>query len=161
MNKKLVLIITSVVVAVAIICCGALLIIKNVGNTVLSLNSKTALAGDTVELTLSIDKNHGIWGGPIVINYDAESISFVSCANGGVFDECEVNSNEGEVVLLVTQSDFENTKANGVVATLNFKVKVSAEKGDFDISFNGESNLCNIDEEIVEINYNNGKIKVK
>ncbi len=161
MNKKLVLIISSFVLALAVLICGAILIVKNTGDTVITLSNATALAGDTVELPLEITKNHGIWGGQIIINYDTDAINFVSCSNGEVFDECEVNNNDGEVVLLVTQSALENTNVNGLIANLNFKIKISADKGSYDITFNADTNFCDSDEKLIELTLNKGKITVK
>ncbi|MBQ8740990.1 MAG: hypothetical protein IJY79_05530 [Clostridia bacterium] len=160
-NKKIIIIIAAVVLAVAILVTGIVLISKNLGDTTVYLDEKKALAGDTVQIPLSISKNHGIWGGQIIINYDSDAISFVSCSNGEVFDECEVNNNVGEVVILVTQSELEDTKESGLIANLNFKVKVSADKGDYDIIFNAETNFCDSDENMVEPILKKGVISVK
>jgi len=62
---------------------------------------------------------------------------------------------------LVTQSDLDDTKENGLIATLNFKAKVSADKGEYDISFNTETNFCDSDEKMVEPIFKKGVITVK
>lgn len=163
--KKLVLIIVCAVLAVALITVGTVFAVdlfkNHIGTTVISFENKTVLAGDTVEIPLSISKNHGIWGGQIIINYDSDAINFVSCSNGEVFDECEVNSNVGEVVILVTQSELEDSNENGLIANLNFKVKVSADKGDYDIAFDDETNFCDSDENMIEPILEKGVITVK
>ena len=160
MNKKFYLII-SILLASVLFICGAFLIINNLGDTVVALGSKKAAVGETVEIPLSIDKNKGIWGGQIIIKYDSDSLSFVSCENAGVFDGCEVNNNEGEVVILVTQNELENTKKDGDVAKLKFKAKISADAGDYDITIDENTNFCNVNEEIIDVTLKNGKISVK
>ena len=164
-TKKLILIIVAALLAVVLATIGTIYgikYIKNyVGDTVISLESKTALAGDTVKLPISIIKNHGIWGGQIIISYDANSLEFVSCANGEVFDECETNSNDGTLNLLVNQSDIDDSNVNGIVATLNFKIVENAKKGSYKISFSGDSNFCDKNADIVELKLENGVVTVK
>lgn len=164
-TKKLILIIISSVLAVALITVGTVFAVdlfkNHIGTTVISFENKTALGGDTVQLSFGVVKNHGIWGGQIKINYDATAISFVSCANGSVFDECEINSNDGSVNLVVNQSDLEDSKANGTIATLNFKIKENAKKGDYKIEFDEITNFCDANSEIIEPILENGVITVK
>ncbi|MBQ8266969.1 MAG: hypothetical protein IJZ21_01105 [Clostridia bacterium] len=168
MNKKLkkliLIIVASILAAVLLIFAtiGAVKFVKNhIGTTVISFENKTALAGDTVQLSFNVVKNHGIWGGQIKINYDATAISFVSCANGDVFDECEVNGTDGSVNLVVNQSDLEDSNVNGTIATLNFKIKENAKKGDYKIEFDQITNFCDEDSEIIEPILESGVITVK
>lgn len=161
MNKKLVLTIISVILAVALITTGVILIINNVGDTVVSFESKTALAGDTVKIPFSIAKNHGIWGAEVHISYDPDVLSFASCANGDVFDECEVNDENGTVNLIINQSALKNSKSNGVIAILSFKISDAAQSGDYEISFDDDTAFCDIESELVEVVLENGVITVK
>lgn len=162
--KKLLFKICIVVLIVAIISVGTFFTVKyiknNIGDTVVSLESTTALAGDTIKIPFSISKNNGLWGGQIKINYDENAFEFISCAKGDVFDECEVNSNKGSVNLIVNQTVLANTKEDGLVASLNFKVKNLAKNGDYEISFDSETNFCNADAEIQEVIFEKGTITV-
>lgn len=165
-TKKLILIIVAAILAAVLLVFATIATVKyvknNVGDTVISLENQTALAGDTVKIPFSINKNHGIWGGEIQINYDADALEFVSCANGSVFDECQANSNEGFVKLIVNQSgEFDVSKTNGLIATLNFKIKENAKKGDYNIEFDEITNFCDKDTQIIEVVFENGKITVK
>ncbi len=152
MNKKIILIIVASVLAVALVTTGTIFVIKyinnNVGNTVLSFESKTALAGDIVKMPITLNKNHGFYYGQITVSYNADAIEFVSCASGEIFDECEVNDVDGTVVMLVNQSDLSNTKINGTLATLNFKIKETAAKGEYKIEFvhDEQTAFCNLSE---------------
>ena len=164
-TKKVILIIVSAVLAVALLAVGTVFAVKyiknNVGTTVISFESKTALSGDNVQLSFEISKNHGIWGGQIKINYDATAISFVSCANGNVFDECEVNDVDGSVNLLLNQLELKSSDINGIIATLNFKIKENAKKGDYKIEFDKSTNFCDENAEIIEPILEGGVITVK
>lgn len=163
--KKLVLIIVASILAAVLLTfatIGAVKYVKNhVGTTVISFENKIALAGDTVKLPFSIIKNHGIWGGQIIIKYDAAALEFVSCANGDVFDECEVNGTDGSVNLVVNQSEMTNSKLNGIIATLNFRIKENAKKGNYTIDFSETTNFCDKDGEMLEPILKNGAITVK
>ncbi len=163
--KKLIFKICIVVLIVAIISVGTFFTVKyiknNIGDTVISLEGTTALAGDTIKIPFSISKNHGLWGGQIKINYDEKAFEFISCANGDVFDECEVNNNTGSVNLIVNQTVLANTKEDGLVASLNFKVKNLAKNGNYEISFDSETNFCNADAETQEVILESTTVTIK
>lgn len=163
--KKILLIIIAAVLAVALITLATMNVIKYiknyVGDTVISFENQTALTGDTVKIPFSIIKNHGLWGGQVKINYDANVLEFVSCANGSVFDECEVNGAKGSVNLIVNESGLDDSKANGTIATLNFKIKETAKKGDCKIEFDKTTTFCDNEGEIIEIKFTDGIITVK
>ncbi len=173
MNKKtkISIIIATLILAVAIIVSGALLIVNNVGKTTLFIESETALAGDTVRLPISINKNHGLFVGQIVIKYNADALEFVSYSNGDVFLQCGANDDDGTVIIILNHNGIENTKSDGVVATLNFEIKETTLKGEYPISFYLPENVedgtyfakvQNLEDESWIIpNCENGKIIVK
>lgn len=165
MKKNLFLVIVAIILAIATITVGVLLIVKNMGEAQLSVGNAKGIAGDTVEVPIIIDKNPGIWGGQIIIDYDSDNFSFVTISNGEIFDYFESNDTGESVVILAntlsTQAKLENTNKDGVVAIINFKIKSSAKKGDHNISVSTATNFCNAKEEIVEIAYVDGTIKVK
>ena len=165
MNKKLILIIVATILSAALITTGTIFAVRyiktHVGKTVISFENETALAGDTVKLSFSINKNHGLWGGQIKINYDAKSLEFISCTNGNVFDECEINDTNGSVILVVNQSELVDSNVNGIIATLNFQINETAAKGDYEIEFDQITNFCDQESELVEPILQNGKITVK
>lgn len=166
-TKKLILIIVACILAVAIIVLSAVLIIKNLGPCMLNIESKTALAGDDVSLSVSIDKNPGLYIGVMSVKYDTSALTFVSCGNGDVFDEREINSLDGEVVILVSQSGLKDTDKDGVIVNLNFTVKENASKGEYDIRFDfsdremtGFRNVKD-PETYIDFEFQHGKITVK
>lgn len=132
----------------------------------ISIGSGKGSTGDTVEIELDINNNPGIWGGQIIIDYNYINLSFESVSNGTVFESCEANDTGKCVVLVVTHtitsdSQLKNSTADGIVATLKFKVKTGATKGSYDLTVNSESNFCNAKEEMVALTFDSGTIKVK
>lgn len=161
MNKKLLFPIVAIILAIATITVGVLLIIQNMADCEVVIGQESALAGDTVSIPVTIKNNPGIWGGQIIIDYDSKNLSFLSMTGGTVFDECQVNDTGENVAILVTQSALKDSKADGEIAVLSFKVKESAKKGAKKITFNDESNFCNIDQKMIEPVLKDGKITVK
>ncbi len=165
MNKKRFLSILAIFGAICLAIALVTVIVgthfKGIGVTKVSLGSAKGVSGDVVEIPLKIKNNSGIWGGQIIIDYDSDNLSFVSASNGKVFDVCNVNDAGDCVAILATQSGFENSKNNGVIATLKFKVKISADKGTQSLKFNSDTNFCNADEEMIELVLKDGTITVK
>ena len=158
MKKKLFcMCLILILVALFAVGCG-----DNTGNGMsVSIGDATALAGDTVKLPFSMEGNSAVWGGQVIINYDSSAFEYVSCSNGELFDFCEDNDNKGQLAIVVTQMDDKNTDKNGLVATLNFKVKTTADDGEYTISFDKETNFSNIEGELKEVFYDNGTVTVK
>lgn len=132
MKKRFVLVITAVLL-IAIFMTGC----ASFTTPVLSIENQTALVGDTINLPIKIEKNSGLYVGQIVIHYDPEVFEFVSGGNGDVFDEGVVNGKDlnGTVMIIVNQSGVKDTKKDGTLASLNFKIKDTAARGDSEISF--------------------------
>lgn len=148
----------SVVIALSILFTGCGDVKKG---TKISLEDADGLAGDTIKLPFSISDNCGLWGGQVIINYDSSAIEFESCTNGVVFDMCDYNDNKGQLSLVVTQFDENDTKDNGLIATLNFKIKDIADDGEYKISFDTNTNFSNIEGELKEISFEDCTITVK
>ncbi len=164
-TKKLIAKIIAILLSICVVIFGTIFTVKyiknNVGDTVLYFENQTALKGDVVKLPLYVNKNHGIWGGQLIIKYDASNFEFVSCANGNVFDECEINDNSGMVNIIVNQTELNNAIQNGLVLTLNFKIKETALKGDYNITFDTQTNFCDKDAETMDVVLKEGCISVK
>ncbi len=130
-------------------------------DTTISIGDASALAGDTVKLPFSISGNKGLWGGQVIINYDASVFEYVTCTNGDLFDRCDDNDIDGQLCLVVSQSDAKNISKDGLIATLNFRIKDTADDGKYDISFDKETNFSNIEGELKEVLFENGTVEVK
>ncbi len=162
--KKLVLII-AVVLALVLLTFGTVKVVKYVknyvGDTTIYFENQTALTGDTVKLPLSITKNHGLWAGLLKIKYDSSALEFVSCANGTVFDECEVEAGKDIVSIIINMSELQDVKENGLVVTLNFKVKENAKKGSYNVECSTDTEFCDVNGEPKGIVLEKGSITVK
>lgn len=169
MNKrqKTNIIILASVVGLALVVIAAVCIIKdikyNVGNTEVYIESKTALAGDTVKAPIVVAKNcgDGLWGAQIEIDYDSDALEFVSCANGEMLEICQPNSETGRVIIVLENADKDNVKKNGTLATLNFKIKEGTVKGDYNLKFSENSAFATVDGEMIYPDFKDGVITVK
>lgn len=138
LKEKLIPIIGLSILVVVLIVSTVLLLVKNVGKTILQIESQKVIPGNEISIPITIDKNHGFFNGQIILEYDSGALEFISCENGEVFDECTAYRPNGEdsIIIVVEQTaKLENTEVDGVVAMLNFKVRESAKKGTYPISF--------------------------
>lgn len=166
-NTKLILIIVACVLAVVILVAGLFIVIKKMRPCTLKIDSKTVLSGDNVTLSVVLDNNPGIYVGAMSIKYDPKVLTFISCANGDVFDERVINGLDGEVVIVLNQTGLKDTKNDGVVVTLTFNVKETAPKGEhnvyFDFADREMTGFRNVKdpEKYIEFKFEHGKITVK
>ena len=155
MKKKLCLALVLVTLIVTMTGCSLF------SDTTISLDGTTALAGDNIKIPFSISNNKGLFGGQVIINYDRDVFEFVSCTSGDVFGRCESNDEDGMLCLLVTSVEPKDIRDDGLIATLNFRIKDLAQDGDYEIAFDEETNFCNINAEIQEIAFKNATVTVK
>ncbi|MDO4608367.1 MAG: cohesin domain-containing protein [Clostridia bacterium] len=164
MNKKFIPKIAAAALAV-IIAVVAIFVILNLGDPIVSLGSNAALPGDTVEIPLEIDKNHGVLAAQIYIEYDTDNIKFDSYSNGEVFDMCWANEENGKLAIIVVMNDDEESSKDGLVATLKFKAKISADEGDYKLKFDKETMFIDYNPDPnadrLDIKYKSGNITVK
>ncbi len=162
MNKKLITKISVIGLAFIVAAVAIIICINNIGDPIISLGNNTALPGDTLEIPLEIDKNHGVLAAQVYINYDADNLKFESFSQGDVFDLCFVNvEEEGELSIVLEMNEDKETKKDGLIATLKFKAKVSADEGDYKLSFDKDTMFIDYDMEEIEIKNKKGKITVK
>lgn len=176
MNKKLLIGIIAGILALVLIAVGVVLIVKYnnrdvdpseiadlppVKGGVITFEDQETGCGETVRIPLSIKRNPGIWGAQITIDFDDDNLEFVSVSNGDIFDECEVNTEDGKINLLINEKALENTKQNGTIATITFKVSDEASLGEYEISVNKRSSLCNRRGALVIPEFKIGTITVK
>lgn len=165
MKKSLIFSVGAIILAVVTIFVGVLLVLKNIGEPTVIIGSAKGLANDVVEVPITIKNNPGIWGGQIIVDYDSKYFAFESFANGDVFEQCQVNNTGENIAVLVTHTvtdkGLKNSKNNGEITTLKFRIKATAKKGNKDIKFNSETNFCNKNEDLIELILKDGVITVK
>lgn len=190
MNKKILTIIISLILALALIAVAIVVIIKGFNSkkgddaqlsdepiasqAVSEVSSEMldkgkiligdieATVGSIVEIPIEIKQNPGIWGGQIILSYDTKLLDYVNFDVGNVFDECNVNVKpDGTVYCVATNSKTEDVRANGTIATLKFVVKPAAKGKTVKIDISDKSNFTNLEEMLIEPSMQSGKIKVE
>ncbi len=116
---------------------------------------------ETIKVPVNIDKNPGVWGCQLNIEYDTQVFEYVGYENGKLFDECDVNVDNGVIRSLITKSALENTKKNGTIVTFEFKVNKNAPKGTYELKLRDDYQMVNVEEQIVSPKINIGKITIK
>ncbi len=116
---------------------------------------------ETIKVPIKIDKNPGIWGCQFNFDYDTSIFEYVGYENGNLFEECDVNVNNGVIKSLITKTDLENTKKNGTIITFELKIKEDAPKGTYELKLRDDSQIVNIEEQIVSPKINIGKVTVE
>ncbi len=109
-------------------------LISDENKPVISVERKSGKAGKTVLVTVSLDKNPGIWGMDLLVNYDKNQLTLSNVTNGTVFGTSEWTQGNltGQEYILSYEADgMEDITANGVLATLEFTVNASASVGSF------------------------------
>lgn len=137
-SNKTAIIIAAIALCVAILGSIAFLITSLISPPIVSIQSKKALVGNTVDFDIKIKNNNGLYIGQLDFEYNPKVLEFITSSNGEVFDVCTVNGNDieaGRVVIILEQMSLVNTKNDGVLTTITFRVKADAKKGDYAINF--------------------------
>lgn len=108
---------------------------------VITVDTVSAIAGDTVTVKVSIDNNPGIAAVTISVKYDSASLTYIDYEEG-LFAAPTVNCVTKKSLVRFVAVQNENMTENGILFSLSFKVKdgvtlglkdvkVEYEKGDF------------------------------
>ena len=92
----------------------------------LTVCDASALPGDEIEVTVSLVNNPGLTTLIVNLDYDHSALTFVSAANGELFE----SMTKGTRLLF---DNYPNTAESGVLATLTFKVADNAAAGDYSV----------------------------
>ena len=93
----------------------------------LVIESKKAKAGDEIEVSVSLEKNPGIAGLQISLNYDTSVLTLKNSKNGTLFSGFTAGKN-------FVWDDSSNITADGKIATFTFTVADNAAAGEYEIS---------------------------
>ena len=97
----------------------------------IALSSGQGYAGDTVELTVSVEDNTGFGSLELTIGFDKNVLEFVGAEcelSGGMAQFTPASAADGFAVL--TYTDIENVTSNGNIFTLIFRIKGGAPSGE-------------------------------
>ena len=121
----------------------------------LVIGTTTAKAGDTVELTVEITNNPGIYYLGMYFDYDTEALTLQSVRN-----ESDLTYVGGKQHIWYANG-IDNSYGDGTLATLTFVVNEGAADGDYEIGILTDWAECyNADEDDVSITFGKGVIKV-
>ena len=127
----------------------------------LSVSSVSAEKGGTVTVNVSLSNNPGIWGIIFNLDYDKEALQLVSISNGTVFTS-DVSSDVDTAGFAAFPQKSENTTANGLLATFEFKVKNEVNSGTYKVSVNSDNiQACNVSQDYISVSGGSGKVTVE
>ena len=115
---------------------------KRLTSLIVSAESQTVEAGQTVTITLIVDANPGIAYLNITPKIAGEGITWIGTENGEVFDEYMADTN----IMLNTSGS--NTMGRGVLVKLVFAVAEDAVPGTYDITFQVNESYNENDEDV-------------
>lgn len=165
-RKKIIIITAAAVAAAALITCLAVYLVSvfkpasgTGGEPILSVGSDSGSAGETVRVPVKFTGNPGAMGFLFDINYDDNSLEYISFENGGLLSDCEISGGSGSLKLLGVEDN--DVTADGVIAYLTFRIRDGAS-GDLALSLVcGENGICNYNEKSISVKTSDGKITVK
>ena len=129
----------------------------------ISATKVSAKPGETVDVSVTLDGNSGIWGLRFRVGYDHDALVLKGVKNGTVFTSGEITApplNEKEYNFMADRSELSNTTANGLLVTLTFEVKDDSKLKDYPITIKIDDAI-NANETDVEVNTVNGCVTVK
>lgn len=126
------------------------------------VSSETAKAGDTVDVTISMENNPGLVSINLYVNYDADVLKLEHVEDSGLIanpthSDNFVTSPYG--LCWVNDTSLENFYVNGVLATLTFSVSPEALTGATTISL--DQDILNFDMENVNFVLVSGDIQIE
>ena len=170
MNKKLLIIVISSVLALALVITGVILILKSSffkkdfngsssKNTVITVESVSGKKGKTVTVPVSIKGNPGFMTMLLSMDYDTEVLKYKGYQKSDFLTDYEFSDIDGTLRFL-TLEDTDINK-NGVFVNIVFEIlddKVSETK----ITFNTDENqIANSAQKFVTAEFENGVVKIK
>ena len=124
----------------------------------LMVASASAKAGETVDVTVSLKKNPGVAGVVFAIRFDETNLEYVAYTDTSDYSKPQVSVN-GNVFSYTWYNGNKNYTSEKLV-TIQFRVKSTAATSDNEVVCVGYE-MCDIDENEINVNVLNGIITVK
>jgi len=129
----------------------------------LVIDSKTANAGETVEINATFENNPGLIGAVFSLEYDKTRLELTNATDGGILEGGTFSKtlDSYPYKMVWNSASHDNFTDNGTVVTFTFKVLETAQSGDafINISYD-EDDVSNVDMDNVALNIQQGKITV-
>ncbi|MGN0492462.1 MAG: cohesin domain-containing protein [Acutalibacteraceae bacterium] len=167
-KKKIIAIVAAAVAAIALIA-GLGVYLTSVFSSdggaaksdkpTITVGSVSGEVGKTVEVPVKFTGNPGAMGFFLQLEYDSESLEYISFEKGDLLTDCEVSGGGGNIKLISVEEG--DVKKDGTLVKLTFKVREGAS-GDCELKLIcDENSVCNYDEESIAVTAQSGKITVK
>ena len=134
------------------------------GEPTIKISSVTAENEKTVAVKVFIENNPGMWGMDLRISYDKTKLTLVKAENGEVYSKeewTEGNLKGEQYILSYARNDFQDTKNNGLLATLIFEINNPEVSGSYDITASYRSgDVINVNFGEIDFKIVNGRISV-
>lgn len=127
------------------------------------VSSKSAKAGSTITVDISIEKNPGITSLNVVLDYPTNVLTLTNVEYKDLFSSRASGSNKLSSPFTISwfSSKSENENANGILATLTFVVNENAETGNYPISLTyDKENVFNSSFTNIDFAIENGNISI-
>lgn len=138
-----------------------------VGTPTITMGCASGKAGDTVQISVSIQDNPGLIAMRLYVQYDASKLKLLDAQDQGIFGTGNAyfgkDKNANPYTLLWEDALAEdNYSANGELALLTFQILDSTSAGDVDITLSlDQGSTINVDVDNVAFQLVNGKITVE
>ena len=129
----------------------------------LTVDSKTAKAGETVTIDLTFSSNPGIIAALFELEYDRTCLELVKAEDKGLLKGAVFSQTYDKFpyIMLWNSSSAENFTENGVLVTLTFKVLDNPSKDTADIKISYlPDNVYDADLNNIDLGITNGSIKI-
>ncbi len=131
-------------------------------DTEITVDAKNAKKNSIISIPVNINNNPGFCAGTFVFKYDTELLTYVDYEDGEIHTEHEVAVKDDKISSLIYSSKNEDSKKNGTLITLNFKVKKVASNNEYKITIDGDGTMLgNYELEEVFADISLGKATVK
>lgn len=111
------------------------------GNTEFTVETEDAKKDSTISIPVLINNNPGFYAGEFYFTYDSNMLEYVDYEEGVIVDQFEAEPAKGAIKLLAYNSQYEDVKKDGVLMTLNFKVKKASADGQYKITVQDEGTM--------------------
>ena len=170
-KKKIVIIVVSIILVLALITAGAIVLytkvfkfnnpekIKRFDEPTVYVGTAEGKLGDTVKIPVYISKNPGFMAFLFDIEYDEQSLEYVSYTAGDMLNDFNLNHiGNGKIKMM----DLENSDIDkdGKLVELKFKIiKDNVSKAEIEVDISDDS-FCNFDEKFLDIDDEDGFVKI-
>ena len=129
-RKRWLSVILSVVLTIAMCVTTAMAVGADGAKATITVGTKeeTVEVGDAITLNVSIANNPGFVAFDFTINYDKAKLELISITDGS-FEGEYTNKKETDKVNFITKVNLGESKGDGVLFTLTFKVKADCSNG--------------------------------